>query len=674
MKYLDDMKIGMKLNVGLGLVMVVIFTALGFVIIRMQIAKITEDTDLRMTEHVNDLAQVINLEIEKNREKVDIAKNLAHYYFYSLGSIRVQENKKIPFEATNQIDKSVHYLKVNTWYLNGELLHNNQSIVDAIKEMGIETVAIFQKIPQGYLRIATNVIQEDGTRALGTFIPNDSPVAEKIAKNEEFHGRAFVVNDWYLTAYEPIIINGEIQGILYVGLKEKNLDGIRSMCQEKKYFKTGYPFLIREDGTFIIHPTKEGENFAEAEFFQQMIANPNKQGKSQYTWEGKRKFQYFKYLDSIKAFISVSIYENELLDIINQGRMAFFIAFFVAIAFFVFISMRLAKLVSKGIDQAVEFVTRVANGDLKTTLDIKRNDEVGKLAQSIDKMIIKLREIVEGIRSGANNIATASQQMSSTSEQLSQSTNIQAASVEEVSSTIQEMTGNIQQNTQNALQTEKISVTSKDEIEGVSKRANEVAEANRIITEKIKIINDIAFQTNILALNAAVEAVRAGDHGRGFAVVATEVKRLAERSKTAGAEIVDSAQQSLELAESTEQKMNEILPEVIKSTSFVQEITVSSLEQKNATEEVNNAVNQLNDMTQQNAVTSEELASGAEELAAQADQLTELISYFKINIGNDQQKPPEIQKPDTKQRIKRAHLKVTHKKIKNSDTKGYQSF
>ncbi|HEX3007193.1 MAG TPA: methyl-accepting chemotaxis protein, partial [Bacteroidales bacterium] len=131
------------------------------------------------------------------------------------------------------------------------------------------------------------------------------------------------------------------------------------------------------------------------------------------------------------------------------------------------------------------------------------------------------------------------------------------------------------------------------------------------------------------ALNAAVEAARAGEHGRGFAVVAGEVRKLAERSKIAADEIVGIASKSVELVEGAGLKLNEMLPEVNKTSKLVQEIAAASMEQSNGSGQVNSAIQQLNDVTQQNAAASEELATSAEELASQADQMKEMIMYFR---------------------------------------------
>ena len=285
----------------------------------------------------------------------------------------------------------------------------------------------------------------------------------------------------------------------------------------------------------------------------------------------------------------------------------------------------------KRIQSLAELTEKFSTGDLGVVIEDDINDELGSLANSVNNMVKKLSEIVVSIIAGANNIASASVQISSTAQEMSQGASVQASSTEEVSSSMEEMGSNIQQNTDNAQQTEKISIATTDSLIKVSDGSKESLGAVKQITEKITIVNDIAFQTNILALNAAVEAARAGEHGKGFAVVAAEVRKLAERSKIAADEIVGLTQNSLKLTDDAAGLLSRVMPEIEKTSQLIQEINAASLEQNSGAEQINNAMQQLNQVTQQNAAASEEMATSSEELSSQAEQLKEVVAYFKIN-------------------------------------------
>lgn len=631
MKWINDIKIGIRLNTIMSGFVVVAFAIFGIIANNMVQRQVKESTDSRMTEQVSDLVEVIAVEFLGNKEKVNLSLNLAHNYFYRLGELR-ETSDIIEYDAKNQVTGAINKVSVKKWTIGGKTIHGNIDIVDAISAMNVKAVTIFQKIPQGYIRISTNVKNSDGSRAAGTFIPSDSPVAQAIDKGQTYTGRAWVVDDWYLTAYEPIKVNGEIKGMLFVGMPEKDLTHIQSLFNKKKFFDSGYPYIVGADGNIIVHPTSVGTNISNEDFFKFMLEHKTGQViRSEYMWQGANKVQYVQYFEPIDAFVAVSFYESDMNKILSQIRITLLIVTLLAVGLVMLVLRTIVQSLVKAIKKGVEFATKVAQGDLTATVDIYQKDEIGQLAQSLRDMITKVKDIVENIKLGADSISTASNEVSSASMQLSQGASEQASSAEEVSSSMEEMAANIQQNSENSQQAEKISEKVSQGIQKVGSAAQESLTSIRNIADKISIINDIAFQTNILALNAAVEAARAGEHGRGFAVVAAEVRKLAERSKVAADEIVALASKSVHVTESASELMGSLIPEIEKTAKLVQEISAASNEQNAGTDQINVALQQLNLVTQQNAASSEELATSSEELSSQAEQLKDMISFFKVD-------------------------------------------
>jgi methyl-accepting chemotaxis protein len=294
----------------------------------------------------------------------------------------------------------------------------------------------------------------------------------------------------------------------------------------------------------------------------------------------------------------------------------------------------LSRSITKPLNVAVELAGMVAKGDLRERPPrqyLKRKDEIGFLAHALDGMIGELSQIAESIRNSSENVSSGSGELSSSAQTMSQGATEQASSAEEVSSSIEEMTATIRQNAENALTTEKIAQKSSVDAEEGGKAVAETVQAMKDIAAKITIIEEISRQTNLLALNAAIEAARAGEAGKGFAVVASEVRKLAERSQVAAAEISKMSVSSVDIAVKAGDMLGSLLPDIKRTAELVQEISASSREQNTGTEQIAKAVMQLDQVIQQNASISEEMASMAEELASQAEHLKNTITFFKVS-------------------------------------------
>jgi methyl-accepting chemotaxis protein len=326
--------------------------------------------------------------------------------------------------------------------------------------------------------------------------------------------------------------------------------------------------------------------------------------------------------------------------------------------------------ISRGLGRAVGLADAVAIGDLSQKIEVSSNDEVGDLIKSLnamtvnlngtaamaneiaqgnltvdakrlsdkdtlgmalERMVEKLRMIVSEALTAAQNVSAGSQELSASAEQLSQGATEQASSAEEASSSMEEMAANVKQNAENANQTEKIAAQSAKDAEASGAAVGRAVEAMQTIAEKITIVQEIARQTDLLALNAAVEAARAGEHGKGFAVVASEVRKLAERSQAAAAEIGTLSTETVKVAQEAGAMLAKLVPDIKKTAELVEEITSACREQDVGSSQINQAIQQLDKVGQQNAGASEQVSSTSEELASQAEQLQSTIAYFRID-------------------------------------------
>jgi methyl-accepting chemotaxis protein len=306
----------------------------------------------------------------------------------------------------------------------------------------------------------------------------------------------------------------------------------------------------------------------------------------------------------------------------------FVLALIISVAVIYFTTRWLIRPLTTMLEVAAEI--RDGDGDLTRRLPVLRKDEIGKVAEAFNGFIEKIQNVMLEVNRLVSSITLSSGQVSDTSKFFNQGASVQASNVEEISASLEQMSASISQNAENAGMTDNMASSAVIKADEGGDAVRQTVNAMKSIAEKIGIIDDIAYQTNLLALNAAIEAARAGEHGKGFAVVADEVRKLAGRSQLAAQEIGDVANNSVGLADAAGNLLDEIVPSIRKTSDLVQEIAAASSEQSSGVGQINNAVEELNKVAQENASLSQELADTSIGMSGQASELHKLMSFFKV--------------------------------------------
>ncbi len=531
-------------------------------------------------------------------------------------------------------------------------LNLDETFVDDFLERTGAIATIFVRKGDDYVRIATSLRKEDGSRAMGTKLDRSGPAWALANRGETYRGLAMLFGKRYITQYQPVKNDaGEIIGILFVGVDiTSQFQLMREKVLNKTLGDSGYFSVINgspgaAQGQYLFHSTLEGKK-PDWSAEDQLRLLQEKQGTMRIiNQHGEAEIIAWQQLPGWNWVITGEVSEASLLAPINATRNTFLLAGLTLVVLFALSFVWITRRwLSKPLQQVIELAQHYAAGDLRATLETQRQDEVGQLIHAINGIGDGLERIVAQVRHAAEEISQGTDEIAASSGNISQQIVQQASSVEETSASMEQLGATVEQNADNVSQALKLVAEAANAVEHGGETVTRsvstmsaIKVSSQSIVEITHVIESIAFQTNILALNAAVEAARAGEHGKGFAVVAAEVRALAQRSAQAAKEIDTLIEDSIskvteghQLSEQTRAAMENIISRMDQVKALMGEIDVASHEQSAGISQVNVAMSQIGQATHHNTEMVARSEQTAAELSQKGHHLTHLVSVFTL--------------------------------------------